>query len=247
LSKQSSPQQRAIARKRALWHELRETNKRIPDPDSYKFEKLGNHFDKLSDAEWSPVWQSVSRAVGTGSKLNEMRIRERVDDAAYSSGWFVGFGGEFQMYSSHWLARAEECRRILGKCAAFREQLLDFFGDPPGYDPWDFFRPIISALAELEQVLEAEISTYQDAKHVKSPPNAVKTELDAWRTRLILIWRDECGLPAKNNKALRNFLVTCLEPYTIQNDKMAKDFIAKWRAGKVPKLGLSLLELNSDE
>lgn len=250
MNKQS-PQQRAIARKRSLWRELQKNNPSIPDPDKYDFGKDGKHFDKLSNAEWSHVWKSVRSALDPGSLAIESNVRKRVDDAAYSSGWFVGNAGELHFSSRDYRIFSDKHRSFLKKLVNFRKQLSAYLGqknDGDRYDPWNQFRRANSLLGQLENAVGREIVSFDEqASQADSDPNAAKRELDVWRARLILIWQDRCGLPVRNTKALRAFLITSLAPYTVQNDKMAKDFIAKWISGKVPRPGFSWIDLNSDE
>jgi hypothetical protein len=242
-----TPHQRAVLRKKALWHKLRETNRSVPDPEAFDFDAQGYHFDRLSDVEWLPIRKCLSQTLA-GHLPDEACIRELIDDAAISSGFFFGAGGELYIPPKIDRQIAKQRRSFLFKLMEFEEQTLIFFGEPSDdWDPWDEFRPILSQLQVLKKRVEKDLEFYKSRALASATSNAAKPQLDTWRARLILIWRDKCGLPVKNTKALRAFLSLCLEPYVAQSEKPAKDFIAKWRAGKVPSPGVSLRDFRSDK
>ena len=91
-----TPQRRAIEKKIAVWRELREEGLDAEekfDPAKYDWEKLGPLFDELSDEEWAGMWKHVRDPPRPKRPLPaERRVRDLVDDAAFSSGWFADFG-----------------------------------------------------------------------------------------------------------------------------------------------------------
>jgi hypothetical protein len=248
-SKRLSPQERAIEKKRALFRSLRASSTYDFDPDTYDWAKQGEHFDDVSDEEWSLVWRHVL----AGSQIhptNESRVRELVNDAAYSSGWFAEYGGELHISRADYRRFAEEDRRFLRKAQQFRNEMNAFFGEVPTdhkdpFDPWDVYRPVMPALDDLADYLQRRIDDDERrALIVEDAPNSVKRELDQWRARLLVVWGSECGLAIQNTKHLRGFLLDALRPYMPRaelTDRMAKHFINKWLAGGVKDPGPSLL------
>jgi hypothetical protein len=249
-SKKLTPQQRAIEKKRAEWRALGVGSAHDFDPDTFNWEKYGEHFDRLSDDEWAAVWRHVCAASGKPLP-DETRLRELVDDAAYSSGWFAGFG-ELHISRADYRRFAGEKRRFLKRVQEFRHQMAEFFGEPPcdhkePYDPWGLYRPVIPLLDDLAAILEHRIAQNEEtAASIKGdPPNAAKPKLDLWRARLVLAWQNECGLPVENNKQLRGFLLDALQPYMPRaelTDRIAKHFVKRWLAGEVKNPGTSLLQ-----
>ena len=246
-----TPQQRAIEKKRALLREFRASDF---DPDTYDWQKHGEYFDNLSDDEWAGVWKHVRFASHREPLPDEARVRELVDDAAISSGWFAEWGGELHFSRADYHGFAIENRRFLKKIQQFCHDMADFFGAPPcdhkePYDPWARYRPVIPALDHLSAVLERKITEDEhNASSADDPPNAAKPELDAWRAGLMLVWQNECRLPIENSKSLRGFLIAALRPYVPgQTDRMAKHFITKWLAGKVTAPPMSLRQLFGDK
>ncbi len=254
-SKKLTPQQRAIEKKRAQWREWRASGLGWAagfDPETYDWKRDGEHFDKLSDDEWAVVWKRVRAASCKKPSLNEASVRALVDDAAYSSGWFAEFGGELYFSRADYHRLAETKRRFLKKVQQFRNEISNFFGAPPDdhkepYDPWEMYRQMVPVLAHLAADLGRRITDDEEnALLVKGLSNAAKPKLDIWRARLVMVWQSECGLPVKNTKHLRGFLIDALQPYMPQaglTDRMAKHFIKKWIAGEVKKPGMSLLKL----
>ncbi len=218
------------------------------DPDTYDWEKYGEYFDALSDDEWARVWAHV---VAVSTRVpSEVRVRELVNDAALYSGWFAGYS--ISHISQADLGRyANEKRRALRKVQNFRREMSEFFGPPSSdwkepYDPWQHWRKILAELDDLAKVLEHRISL--DERDIESakdhdPPSAAKPALDCWRARLLLVWENECGLPTRNSKHVRGFLLEALRPYMPRaelTDRMAKYFIKRWLAGEVERPGPSL-------
>jgi hypothetical protein len=257
-SKKPSPQQRAIEKQRALWREL-SFGKVYDDfdPDTFDWEKYGEHFDNLSDDEWELVWRHVVSAARDRLLPDETRVRGLVDNAAYSSGWFFGYG-ELHISRADYRRFADEKRHFLKKTRNFRNEMAEFLGEPPcdhkePYDPWDSWRPVLPALDDLAKFLEHQIAQDEEAgsfmiKH--DPANSAKPELDIWRARLVRAWRDECSLPVKNTTHLRGFLLDALRPYMPRaelTDRMAKHFLNRWIAGKVQDPGISLLDRLTDK
>ena len=217
-----TPQQRAIEKKRALLRELRASEGvGVPDfdPDTYDWQKHGEHFDNLSDDEWAGVWKHVRFASHREPLPDEARVRELVDDAAISSGWFADWGGELHISRAEYRRFATEDRRFQKKVQQFRQEMAGFFGAPPcdhkePYDPRERYRPIIPALDHLTAVLGRKITEAEhDASVADDPPNATKPKLDTWRAGLMLVWQKECRLPVENSKSLRGFLMDALRPY----------------------------------
>jgi hypothetical protein len=209
------------------------------DPDTYDFESEGQHFDRLSDEEWAPVWKTLQSA-SPNKSLEEARLREMVDRGAFSSGWFVGHGGELTFYSADFRRFACESRGFLEKVKTFRDELSKHLGARPDddYDPWLQYRKLVPALDRLATELERDIAKDERiASTFKDRSNAAQPKLDAWRARLLLIWAQECNLQIANSKQLRGFLITALQPYIphTATDRMAKAFIKKWLDGEVPK------------
>jgi hypothetical protein len=250
VPKNPSPQQRAIAKKRALFRRLQSSG--LLDFD----EKNGEYFDRLSDAEWTVVWKRVRAASAESLSVDEAHIRELVDDAAMSSGWFAEFGGELHFFRRDYLRFAETYRVFLKKVQTFRQEMVQFFGTPPDdhkdpYDPWEWYRPVASVLDRLVKDLEREIAEREsNASRAESPPNAAQLELDARRARLVTVWQNECGLPVANTKQLRGFLIAALQPYMPRaelTDTMAKHFIKRWLAGTVKQPGFSYFDFNGPD
>jgi hypothetical protein len=253
--KKLSPQQRAIQKKRDQWREWRASGKSFTndfDPDTFNWEEYGEHFDELSDEEWAAVWKHVVAPRAEKTLPDEANIRDLVNDAAYSSGWFVGHR-ELHISRADYRRFADEKRRFLKKAQQFRQEMIEFLGEPPSdhkepYDPWDFCRPVIPVLDDLAAVLDHRIAQDEEAAAFmqnKDPPNAAKPELDQWRARLVLAWQDGCGIPIENTNHLRGFLLNALRPYMPRaelTDRMAKHFIKRWRAGEVKNPGTSLLQ-----
>ena len=243
MRKSPTPQQRAIEKKRARWRAWRNQGRPTRfDPDTYDFETVGNHFDRLSDDEWAPVWKTIQQA-SPNKSLDEERLRQLVNKAAFWSGWFVECGGEISFYSMHYKLFADEERRFLEKIKAFRSELEQFLGEPSagGSDPWDPWAEHRDLLPALDQLAAQVHHNMADNEHqasiTKNPPNAAHPKLDAWRARLVLLWRDEFGLAIKNTKLLRTFLINALDPYMpgAATDRTTKEFIKKWLDGKVPE------------
>lgn len=255
--KNPTPQQRAIEKKRALFRELRSSGLRLDfDPDTYDWEKHGEYFDRLSDAEWAVVWKRIRAASAEPLSVGEAHIRELVNDAAMSSGWFAEFGGELHFWRADYLRFAETYRVFLKKVQTFRQEMVQFFGTPPDdhkdpYDPWKRYRPVVSVLDRLAKDIESDIAERESkASKAENPPNAAQLELDVWRARLLMVWQNECGLPIANTKQLRGFLIAALQPYMPRaelTDTMAKHFIKRWLAGKVKQPGLSYFDLNGPD
>jgi hypothetical protein len=250
-----TPQQRAIEKKRARWRKARAAGHRWAahrDPDTYDCEKEGQHFDRLSDDEWALVWKRV-RAASPDKSLDEARVRRLVDAAALSSGWFVGFGGEIHFYRANYRQFADISRRFLKKVQTFRHELTKFFGAPPDgdWDPWEEYRRVVPLLDQLTAELECEVSEDEgNASSAENPANASEPKLDDWKARLVLIWQNECGLPIKNTKQLRGFLIDALQPYmrpTELTDTPAKYFIKRWLEGKVKNPGVQIFEFSEDK
>lgn len=177
--------------------------------------------------------------------LNEDRIRIRMDDAALGSGWFSECPAITQVNAAQYLVWAEEHAAFLKKVKEFRQTASDFFGDPPEND-WDYDgypeRKILPVLEKLELTLaRSHHGHVASANSASTPPasqNASKPELDLWRARLLQTWRDETGLPIKNTKHLRRFIVEGLSPYQTAPDEKtvdrgARDFILKAILGRV--------------
>jgi hypothetical protein len=260
-TKKLTPQQRAIEKKRVRLRKLRALGIErwgwaTVDPDACDWEKKGEHFDNLSDDEWADVWKRVRSALRERPLVDETHIRELVDDAAHSSGWFADFGGEITFSRADCRRSANTTRRFLQKVQEFRNELAKFFGAPPDdhedpYDSWEEHRPLVPRLNHLADFLERNI--VQDEKWAsiaEKTSNAAQPELDVWRARLVLIWENDCGLPVKNTKLLRGFLLDALQPYmsrTKLTDTTAKHFIKRWLAGEVQKPGLSLLQIRGDK
>lgn len=253
-TKKATPQRRAIEKKRAFWRDKAYADF---DPDNFDWEKYGQHFDNLSNEEWALVWRHVIGAVGDKPLPDEMRVRERVDDAAHSSGWFFEFG-ELHISQTDYRRFADNKRRFLKRMQQFRSEMAEFFGDRPldpkePCDPWDHWRPVLPALDDLGAVLEYRITLDERAAAFMAeydPPNAAKPEMDKWRARLVMVWEEECSLPIRNTKYLRGFLLDALRPYmprTELTERMAKHFIRRWLAGEVRNPGISLLERLKDK
>jgi hypothetical protein len=260
-TKKLTPQQRAIEKKRVLLRKLRASGIERPgwatvDPDTYDWEKHGEYFDELSDDEWAVVWKRVRSASRETPLVDETHIRELVDDAAYSSGWFAQFGGEITFSRADYHQFANRNSRFLQQVQEFRNELAQFFGAPPAdhedhYDPWEQYRSLVPLLNHLADFLEREVVQDEKCASIaEKTSNAAQPELDLWRARLVLIWENECGLPVKNTKLLRGFLLDALQPYmprTELTDTMAKHFIKRWLAGEVQKPGLSQLQIWADK
>jgi hypothetical protein len=258
--KKLTPHQRAIEKKRAIFRELQSSGVRLDfDPDTYdggNTEK--QYFDRLSNDEWAVVWKRISHASSEPALIDEARIRELVDDAAMSSGWFAEYGGEARYWSRAQLKQyANEKHRFLKKLQTFRHEIVVFLGPPSEdypefYDPWERYRPVVPVLDRLAAQLEHEIGEYKrEVSTATDPPNAAKPELDLWRARLLLAWQNECHLRIENTKHLRGFLIAALEPYMPRaelTDRMAKHFIKRWLSGKVEMpVGFSYLDLRGDK
>jgi hypothetical protein len=257
-SKKLSPQQRAIKKKRALWRELN-VGKVYEDfnPDTFNWEEYGEQFDNLSDEEWALVWRHVVAALTDKPLPDQTSVRELVDDAAYSSGWFAEYG-ELHISRADYRQLADEKRRFLKNLQHFRSEMAEFFGERPcdhkePYDPWDSWRPVLPVLDDLAVNLENSIVQDEEAAAFimkYDPPNAAKPELDTWRARLVMAWKKECGLPVSNTRHLRGFLLDALRPYMPRaelTDRMAKHFLKRWLAGKVRNPGVSLLDRLKDK
>jgi hypothetical protein len=240
VTKKPSPQQRAIERKRARLRERRAQGFSVRrDPETYDFAGEGQHFDRLSDKEWAPVWKTLQSA-SPNKSLDEVRLRRMIDSAAFWSGWFVGCGGEVIWYPADYRRFARKNRCFLEKLKTFRREVSDFIGPPPDdYEPfWEDYQELIFVLDELGTELERDIAEDErKASTLKDHSNAAQPKLDAWRAKLLLIWAEECNLQIANTKQLRGFLIAALLPYmpTKATDRMAKQFITRWLAGKVPK------------
>jgi hypothetical protein len=129
VTKKPNPQQRAIEKKRAQWREWRAKGYRVRhDPDTYNFESERQHFDRLSDEEWAPVWEALQSASPKKS-LEETRLRELIDFAAISSGWFVECDGELIWYPADYRRFAREKRDFSKKAKTFQRELSDFLAD----------------------------------------------------------------------------------------------------------------------
>jgi hypothetical protein len=235
--KKPTPQQRAIEKKRARLRKSRAVGHRSHrDPDTYDWEKEGQHFDGLSDDEWALVWKRV-RAASPDKSLDEAQLRQMVDRAALSSGWFVEHGGEINLYSVY-RRFADENQRFVEKVQTFRRELSDFLCEPRD-DDYDPYRKLVPTLEHLAAQLQHDIAEDERiASTLENPPNAAQPKLDAWRGRLVTIWERECGLPLENTKHLRGFLIEALQPYIRPaqlTDRMVGYFIKRWLAGKVPK------------
>jgi hypothetical protein len=235
VTKKPNPQQRAIEKKRARWREWRAKGYRVRhDPD---FESEGQHFDGLSDEEWIPVWKALQSA-SPNKCLEEARLREMIDLAASSSGWFVEYGGELNFYRADYRRFADESRHFLEKVEIFRHELSEFCPEEPdnAHDPWLEYRIMLDQLAAQLKRKIAEDEHIESTLENRS--NAAQSELDAWRARLLLIWKEECDLPIANTKKLRAFLIAALQPYmpNAATPTIAKYFIKKWLNGKVPNL-----------
>lgn len=233
-----SPQERALER----WR--RRAKEGGYDPS--EIDQDENHYDKMSDEEWAGVWRHVVAAVGNKPMPEEGGIRELVDDAAYSSGWFVNY----QYYDpkpSDLRRYAEEKRAFLKKVALFRAAATEFFGDDVDeterYQPWEREKKILPVLMDLEYILVKQI--LQDEERADrlgpEPPNTLKPERDLWMARLLVAWRDGCGLPVTNSKYLRGFLSDAVRPYrNDSDDRAAKYFIKRWVDGAIDEPSPSL-------
>jgi hypothetical protein len=221
---------------------------------SDEFEALkqqGNHFDNLSDEEWLAVWHHVvAGSTDSRSPADETRVRYLVDDAAYSSGWFVGYIVLESLKRSQLKTWATEDLAFLKRVTDFRDAAAIFFGEPDGdptepYDPW----PQRRILAHLDN-LAASVKSHIGRQMVllkqtpPDPPNSVKPDLDRWRARLMLVWSETCGLSSKNSKHLRGFLRAALHPYmplAELSDKTSRYFIDCWNRGEVERPETSLM------
>jgi hypothetical protein len=246
-----SPQERAIAEKRAYWREQlsseRLSNSEF-DPDTFDWKKYGEHFAPLSDEEWAPVLAHITAA--SKRVPSEARVRELVNDAAFFSGWFAEYS-EYCLTQADFRRNAAKLRRALSKVASFQRDLNEFFGTPDWdykdpFDPWGPWRNILPQLDDLAKVLEHQISVSErdaDAAKEHDVPRAAKPELDRWRARLLLVWENECKLPVRNSKHLRGFLLEAMRPYMPRAElthRMAKYFIKRWLAGELERPGPSL-------
>lgn len=258
VSRKPPALKRAIEKKCAEWREWRSLGYKWAadfDADSHDWERYGNLFDPLSDDEWARVWKHILNASGHEPSIDEVRVRNLVDDAALSSGWFAEFG-ELHISQADFRRFATEKQSFASKVQEFRRVLAEFFGEPPTdhtepYDPWERDRPILAALDRLHAVLEARIAQDIEASSFmkgKDFPNAAQPELDRWRARLVLIWQQN-GLPITNTKELRGFLLDVLQPYMLGQltDRSARHFIARWLAGEIRDPGDSLVQRLRDK
>lgn len=114
---------------------------------------------------------------------------------------------------------------------------------------------LLSAIRANVPAKEAEKLASNAAPSADNPrsvgpgrPNSAKPARDWWMARLVLIWRDDCGLPVENTKHLKGFLLDCLRPYpNVMTDRMAKHFVERWKAGKIDEPGPSLLRTLTDQ
>jgi hypothetical protein len=170
-----TPQQRAIEKKRVRWRKSREKGEPFwatVDPETYDFESEGQHFDRLSDDEWAPIWKSI-QAASPNKPVEESRLRELVDRAAFSSGWFVGHVGELVFYSANYAELADRNRAFQVKVQTSRHELIDFFGEVPadGYDAWMEHRQLLSALDGFAAQIQGDVAEYEAmAARTKSRP-----------------------------------------------------------------------------
>jgi hypothetical protein len=245
-----SPQERAIGEKRAFWREKLSSGLLSSsdfNPVTFDWKTYGEHFAPLSDEEWAVVWAHATAA--SKREPSEARVRELVNDAAISSGWFAEYRA-LRLSGADHRRRVEDRLRALKKVVTFRRYLNDFFGRPDWddkdlYDPW---RLILLQLDDLANLLRHQIYICEDdAEFAKQrdPPRTAKPELDCWRARLLLVWENEVGLPVHNSKHVRGFLLEAMRPYMPRaelTDRMAKYFIGRWLAGKVERPRESLLQ-----
>lgn len=239
-----SPQQRVIERWRA------EFGEHGWDIEGYAQQ---NHFDNLDDEEWAAVWRHVASKNET---VDESRVRFLVDDAAYSSGWFVGFkvySGLTQAELKEWM---DEKHAFLSQTRQYIDSAIRFFGEPDNdptepYDPWPE-RRILPHLTRLADRLNRDIDRDKRALNEMPPdlPNSAQPELDLWRARLMVVWSQTCGLSTKNSMALRGFLLDALRPYMPRaelTDRVGEYFIKRWNEGKIGAPETSLLaELHNE-
>jgi hypothetical protein len=99
----------------------------------------------------------VIAAFGGRPLPDQNRVRELVDDASFSSGWFFGFG-TLRIFHSDYRKFADKKRRFLRKTLQFRDELAEFFGEPDidpkePYDPWGEWRHVVPALDDLAKIL----------------------------------------------------------------------------------------------
>jgi hypothetical protein len=115
-----------------------------------------------------------------------------INSAAFSSGWFVEFGGELVWYPADYRQFARKNRSFLETLKTFRRELSDFLPEPPDdeEDPWLEYRELLPVLDQWATELECDIAEDESkASTLKDPSNAAQPKLDAWRARLLLIWR----------------------------------------------------------
>lgn len=178
-------------------------------------------FAPLTDAQWRTVWQHVVAACeASGSALPvESAIRKWVDAAAFESGHFK------DCMTSSWPTKAtvrrwhEETEAFANKVAAFRVDAAEHFGPEisGGEDDVELWpRSLLGQLDELMDKLNGRLRSYEEWWHPEARDNPyprAEPERDLWMARLILVWRDDCRLEAKNSKHLRGFLVAAVRPY----------------------------------
>lgn len=221
-----TPQQRALAKKLALWTADGDNS----DPD---FGSL-SYFDPLSDDEWSQVW--VHALAAGAQPADEGRLRAMVDRAAISSGYFADYG-TVDDSNVPFRETAKEYAAIAAKVSDFRNEIAKLFVEPsnPGDDMWSGYRHLLSDLDRLAARLkrQGESAKQKVAAVSTRTPNAAKPKLDLWRGGLVVAW-SSCGLAIKNSKELRGFLLAALGPYSVgATDRAARAFIVRYLRGGV--------------
>jgi hypothetical protein len=201
-------------------------------------------FAEPNDEEWSTVWQVVRPLLQQPTGEQEAKVRSRVDNSAYLSGYFRNHTS-MRLDQSVVSAGLERHERYLKAVQSFRNATAEMIGpecgggdDDPHHDPYRTYEELISYLDGylLPSVRHSvQVDKEWMSRAPKPPESAAKPERDLWMARLCIVWREDCGLEISHPR-LTAFVLAAVrvhEPTT--TSRAAKGFITRLRAGEIPE------------
>jgi hypothetical protein len=108
-------------------------------------------FAKPNDEEWSTVWKIVLPLLQRPAGELEAKVRSRVDNSAYLSGYFRNFGYATCFQKGAISRQLKEKEQYLKAVRSFRKATAEMIGpecgggdDDSTFDPYDEYKAMIS-------------------------------------------------------------------------------------------------------
>jgi hypothetical protein len=194
------------------------------------------------DNEWAEVWRIVQPLLPRPPSAElEALARRRVYQAAFHSSYFRNSPLVADIWEKEFLSgRLNEHKKYLKQLINFAKATQEMMGsnkdaedDPYGHD--EKYRTVLSLLdGYLLPLVYHRMHDYRDrlSRAKKAPSNSAQPQRDLWMARLVLVWRDDCGLDIKHEKLGAFILAACQthEPKITT----VKNFLNKLRNGKIP-------------